>query len=176
MPMRLSRVLPNLEALLIMDLDWRNPHKSFFMFLAGFSTVRILQMDDVYFDSPRRLLQFLSFFPHLNTLKLNGIQYGGGIPSSFHAGGVRPKLQLHMDSVEILQIAEDWHVMEWLNRSVLSTNSICIQISKLLGSRISVFQKFLDRNTSLRKLSISFARPVLAYDILGTYATTYAGP
>lgn len=154
-PLRLSGVILNLEKLVLVDLNWRFLHPSFFVVAPRLtSTITTLWMYNLSFNNPGRLTAVLSMMPSLRTLEIVSANFDSSKRSDSGSRQISdfPDLQ----EVRLRRTSHIDPLLSWLSSRVRSLHSLALDVHKSSGPLC----EFLREVPLLSKLHISFASRV----------------
>lgn len=153
LPFRMAGILPNLENLVLVDLNWRYLHPSFFLLGPKFTnTVTTLHIFGCQFDSPWKLVSILAMFPSVRDLSIAGAQFFSGRRGSVNLD--QPCKAPSLRSVELKGTPDISPIISWISslRSAASLDSLSLDVSEPMDSLLHL----LSRCTALTILSLNF--------------------
>lgn len=163
-PMRLAGLLTGLQRLMLIDLNWRGLHPSFFMLFTKFAPVTSLWMHQVYFDNAARLVSVLGALSSLRELTMVGVHFDDKAPE-FHIRSGRAPRQPALSSVTIRSMPDTNLLIPWVLESRSSLKSLTLDIVQSTDALPAALLQL----PVLRALSINFLLPKKGVDkMMGT--------
>ncbi|GJE87419.1 hypothetical protein PsYK624_035020 [Phanerochaete sordida] len=152
-PLRLSGVIPALDKIILVDLNWRFLHPSFFVIAPQLtSTVTTLWMYNLSLTNPGRLTALVSMFPSLQALEVVSITFDS--PKRSDSGLRRTAHLPNLHRVKLTRTSHIGHVLSWLSEKACNLRSLAVDVHEPLQP----LRDLLLRLPLLSELHMSFAR------------------
>lgn len=150
MPLRLLGLLPSLDKLVLVDLNWRHVHPSFFLLAPKFThTITTLWVHGLFFDSPSKFTTILAMFPLLQELRSIDIHF-----DSLRKTSLGPQVLAfeHLRSVDLLSTSHVAPIASWLSSRTPHLRTLRIDVTE----RTDALRDWLRACPALSELKLVF--------------------
>ena len=147
--------LPSLDKLILVDLNWRHFHPSFFLLAPKFTQpVTSLWIHRLLIDSPTKFTSILAMFPSLCELRVTIMVYSDSSPG--HPIGPRSKkVTLNaLENIDISATSRIAPIISWLSGRTPHLRTLNLNILQACDSLPSLLQQC----PRLSELTLKFAR------------------